>query len=134
KKKERKSEDSGYVPVFSILSNGPLLETNIDSSRLIYDRNIINAFLDIISICKKDNIELVFTGSPIFLKNPKGVAEIKNLCRKNHILFLDYFNQEPYMTHPEYFSSLDHLNDNGAKIYSASIAAEINKLINLRSN
>ncbi len=84
--------------------------------------------LRFIKLAKEHNIKLFFCSSPRFLYGKYGMSDkVKN----ENIVWIDY----DIATHPEYYNHLlfhdeDHLNKQGAEIFSRDLAAKLKKLLN----
>lgn len=78
----------------------------------------------IIAICKEKNIRLVLVLSPMYHRltesitnEPQLVAELKAICGKNGLACFDY-SLIPMCYDKRYFSDEDHLNRDGALVFS----------------
>lgn len=90
--------------------------------------------LKIIDLCSKKNIRLYLINTPVsneyFSKIPeKFINHYYNIVKKlkftKNVKILDYHN---YQLPQNCFRDADHLNSNGAKIFSEKIVSEINDL------
>lgn len=54
-------------------------------------------------------------------ENIGGTAYIRDFCRRNNIRFINDSQHPDFVDHPEYFFDNNHLNVNGAKIYTKHI-------------
>lgn len=91
-------------------------------------------FMKIIKLCNDKNIKLYLINAPVsneyFSKIPEIFINhyyniVKNFKFNKNIEILDYHN---YQLPKNCFSDADHLNNNGAKIFSEKIINEINGL------
>jgi len=90
--------------------------------------------LKIIDLCSKKNIRLYLINTPVsneyFSKIPKKFINhyyniVKKLKFTKNVKILDYHN---YQLPKNCYGDADHLNSNGAKIFSEKIISEINDL------
>jgi hypothetical protein len=90
--------------------------------------------MKIIDLCSKKNIQLYLINTPVsneyFSKIPeKFISHYYNITKKlksnRNVKMLDYHN---YQLTKNCFRDADHLNSNGAKIFSEKIVSEINNL------
>ncbi|MBA7546370.1 hypothetical protein ES705_38760 [subsurface metagenome] len=90
--------------------------------------------MKIIDLCTKKNIRLYLINAPVsneyFYKIPEKFVNhyyniIKKLKSNRNVKILDYHN---YQLPKNCFGDADHLNSNGAKIFSEKIISEINNL------
>ena len=112
----------GYVPIVKIMKNKTIDTLKINA--FIIDENKILALKDIISICKRKNIELVFVFSPVWsiIQNTFCSSIISDLCYENGIRYVDMSNHETFISNPRYFADISHLNDEGARVFSTILA------------
>lgn len=88
----------------------------------------LNAFHDILSICRLNGIKLYICMAPTFSETD---ASFSNYIRKEiegeTAAFIDYSNNDYFLTHKELFFDISHLNIDGANEYSRRIAEIINE-------
>jgi hypothetical protein len=91
------------------------------------DNNKVNLVKDIISTCKKKNIELIFVHSPIWITMQKSNCHniLADICSENGIRYIDMSNDSTFINRPDYFEDLSHLNDKGARIFSNMLTDKI---------
>lgn len=112
---------------FHPLKNKPNhLERAIEKEAYDYDTLKI-AYLDrIAALCKKNDISLIFTSSPRYgIKSSRAFAPLYVISKKYRIPFLNYYNKEGFADNSSLFSNQDHLNQEGADIFSCNIAKDI---------
>jgi hypothetical protein len=121
----KEADMKGYLPLFKKMKYGTIdtLTHRINS----IDENKIRALEDIISTCKQKNINLVFVYSPIWsiIQNSSANQRINDMCSENGIRYLNLSNLPWFIDKPEYFADLSHLNDEGARIFSAMLVNKI---------
>lgn len=105
------TEGKTAADVLAPVSDDPTIEER----KLMYLQKFIDE-------CKINNIQLVMCYSPYYGQViPKSIRMIEELAEKNHVMFLNYGDNECFQK-PEYFQDAGHLNDTGAKEYSKEIA------------
>jgi hypothetical protein len=89
--------------------------------------------LQMINTCRKNNIRLIITYSPVYDKkdeklNPKFFPTLETICDTTGTPFLNYRNIPLTQNHRLFRDEL-HLNKFGADIYSKLVAADLKYLI-----
>lgn len=81
----------------------------------------------LIDLCKQTHTRLVFTASPQLSYRSDSVYHVfKKICREEKIPFLNHFCDSQYTRHLAHFHNANHLNREGADMYSKEIREEIN--------
>ncbi|MDP1620908.1 MAG: hypothetical protein Q8M08_01080 [Bacteroidales bacterium] len=116
--RNRKPDIKGYVPVFRKMKN-----EKVDTIQVEYgfpDRNKINALSQIINICKQQKIQLLFVRSPVYsiIHDKYFNNIISDLCSEYKVNYFDLSNQEIFITSPAWYVDRNHLNDEGARVFS----------------
>lgn len=123
--KDRVPDIKGFVPYFNVMKYERMDTLQIGSFSI--DENKNRALKDIISTCKQKRINLVFVYSPVWSISQSGYSgAISELCFKNGIRYIDMSNYPVFNNHPEYFNDWDHLNNDGARVFSSIL---INKIM-----
>ena len=129
--KQRKSDNKGYVPINIKMKNERINAVQIDSKKADsrIDENKTVALMDIITTCKKQKIMLIFVQSPIFVFNNDSYYNslFSEMCSENDVSYFDLSNQPIFINHPDYFADRSHLNDEGAKVFSAMLIKKIQR-------
>lgn len=124
-KKKTDSENKGYVPIFKKMKYEKIDTVKIVSEKInvCSDDNKTAALKDMIRICKQHKIILVFVQSPIFIVNHDSYYNslFSEICKENQVSYFNLSAQTIFINHPDYFADYDHLNDNGAKVFSTII-------------
>jgi hypothetical protein len=85
----------------------------------------------IVSLCNEHNIQLIFARAPSFSHNKEYDKWINDFCHNRDILLLDHIDDKSYLLNKKLFhNDGSHLNNEGAKLFSESIAIEIIDSIN----
>ncbi len=75
-----------------------------------------------VQLAHQHNIRMIFVLSPYFKDNPsKALDAARKIAVENHLDFMDCYN-EPEMMRRELFRDVMHLNDEGARVWSAFLA------------
>jgi hypothetical protein len=123
--KKRMPDINGYIPFYEIMKN-----EKIDTSKSsIYtiDENKILALKDIIITCQQKNIKLIFVNSPTWGIIQDDYCEVRllELCSEYGIPFFDMSNHPIFISSPGYFADKNHLNDEGAKVFSKILSDKL---------
>ena len=120
--------DNGYIPNPQpnyhpkVLTNSKP-KSNIDEMKIGYIKRFVN-------ICRKHNIKLIFTVSPLYERVDVDHYDIlKSLAKQYGIPFLDYHTSGLFWNHPEYFRDTYHLWDKGARKYSSLFASDLKNIL-----
>ena len=95
------------------------------------DKNKVAALKNIAAICQQRGIDLIFVYSPIWYIIPESHYDnlISEICSQYKVTWLNLSNDSTFMRNSKYFSDKSHLNDTGARVFSAIVAGEIKKII-----
>lgn len=119
----------GFIPIHRLWT-GPLEE--IAAQTVDYDTLKMNALNSYIDLCKENSIQLYIFISPHYVVN-REFNRYKNISeyieKRNGITTLNYEADSTFMNHPEYFADPNHLNFDGANIYTRIISAKIKKTL-----
>lgn len=122
------SQENGFMPK-EIPSTLPMLK-QIEKYEMPVERKL-KCIERIIQKCQSHNIQLIIVFPPTLLtfeNNQTPCAKVVNdLCTQHNIqCFMDYGNKE-FQNHPELFYDEEHVNKDGAVVYSKIISNRINK-------
>ena len=125
--KERYPDIKGYVPIMKTMEDEPI--DSLELENCITDENKLSAVKDIISTCRRNNIELVLVFSPSrsYIPDNYLYRRITLICSENGVRFLDLSNDPVFMNDHTLFANREHLNDDGARIFSAIVANKIRR-------
>lgn len=120
--------DRGYRPFFGSLAINtvPQLDTSVHPVSALK----LNLFRELIKYCHDNDIKLYFTVSPYYnaAANSTSISRdsaLSAMIDELGITVLDYSNN-PAFANPEYFKDNDHLNNEGAKVFTDTIIARLN--------
>ncbi len=98
----------------------------------IIDYTFKNALIDFISNAKKNNVKLIFVTSPNLIERNISKNEsfqmIKEIAKLEEISFFNFLNSPTYLNQYDLFHDPTHLNDDGARVFSKSVADIINSI------
>lgn len=127
-----KSSNHGYVPLYGEYTgdvNKPEdTDATIDSLKLEF-------FEELLDITGNNNVKIMVVASPRYGSDNSDVLNpLFDICKKNKVQILDYYADDEFMQHKEWFKEPMHLNNVGAKIFSSIVCEEINKIIQINNN
>lgn len=118
---ERPYNSDGYSKLVQTMDYEPTIFETEDSG--VLDSLKIGYFEAFIQSVQDNNASLVCVLSPRYRSYTTEKYEpIFNLCAKYDVLMLDYYTDTTFSTHREYFKDPTHMNDNGARLFSAMLA------------
>jgi len=128
--------EKGYRPLYGWMSPKKINEynKNMDDCECvkIIDNQFVDILKDLIKTIKDKNIKLVMVTSPNLikrdLKNNLSLKIIKEIARSEQIPFLDVLNHPDYVNNYKLFHDPSHLNNDGAKLFTLTVAQWINSL------
>jgi hypothetical protein len=126
--KKRKSDIKGYVPLSKTLDR-PIQIDNSPTKYMI-DSLKVKFFESFIKDCIQSNVKLYIVCSPYYIKfshSDYTINQAKEIAKNNNIPFFDYSNDSVFINNPQLFTDFEHLNDNGAKIFSKMLIDKIHK-------
>lgn len=103
-----------------------LLKHEIDSFKLEYVEKLIK-------LCQSHHVPLVLVGSPKYgMIESSELNPVKEISEVNNVMFWDYYADQTFNMHKEWFNEPMHLNKDGARVFSKIIAERLikEKLIN----
>lgn len=120
----RPMDIKGYSPM-----NGKIIEEPkrkertedpiIDSLKLQYMR-------DFIKDISENNIPLMIVVSPKYgAVDSRDFVPIKEICNAYHVPFVDFYADQEFLSHKEWFKEPMHLNDEGAMVFSQQLISYI---------
>ena len=121
------SEDNrGYVPMYGVYEGEPstngLIQTRFDPFKLL-------CFENMLLLVKSKNVPIMVVASPKYgEKSSKDLQPVIDLCAKYQVPFLDYYADEEFMRHKEWFNEPMHLNAEGARVFSEKLICDINRV------
>ncbi len=96
-----------------------------------YDDIKIKYFKEIISLCKKHEIKLLFSVSPSYKKTDSYTySYAEDLARGNDIPFISHYSDTLINRNKENFHDQIHMNMNGAQTFTKVFVSELKNIIN----
>lgn len=128
----------GYYPS-TIKNHFEIPDTSYLSVRSTpFSENGLNLLSQIIKICKQKAIEPIFVLAPYRQKySPENfiinhdtiISRVKTLAKNEEVYLLDY-TQNILREEDQFFYNSSHLNEKGAKIYSALLGNDLKMILN----
>ncbi len=124
----QENEEHGYVPAAK--NNVRLGKLNYVDAALRPDPQKMLYLKRFTDLCRREGCKIVFTISPFYCRVSSALyTPMREFAKKENIPFLDYHTPGLFLDHPEYFRDPNHLNDRGARAYSAIFAADLKKVL-----
>ena len=132
-------DNKGYRPLYGVLTDESIAKKRetqverdtkggiIDTLKLSYVEKL---FVD----AKSDNVDIVCIVSPRFIESSNNYLPARKLCEKYGIPFIDNTNYTGLSGNKEFFQDFGHMNDKGAKKYTASLMAIVRKYLASKDN
>lgn len=119
---------NGYIPLYGEIRKEVVDAARIDKQFTIkYDQTKV-FFLERLAIdCKEKGTKLIFVTSPAFRGGGYGKETfdiVSNIAEKYNLPFLYNYESE-YSENPTIFKDSQHLNDEGARMFTEDIASRI---------
>lgn len=126
--KTRRGDIKGYVPLDKQW-NEPI-KTIQQGKPYEIDTVSIWAYDSFLKDCKAANVPVYVVSSPYFQRSVSSDTSMtlgKSIAKKYGVPFFDYSRDETLISRPELFSDFLHLNDKGARVFSAMVIDRILK-------
>ena len=115
-------ENNGYSPLYKTMTiSARKKEKNTDSIDCNFS---INNFKRMILLCKKQNVNLIIASSPRYSPSDNNKL-IRSICTEYNMPYIDEYDTEYFNNHPELFYDRNHLNNNGAIIFTQKFFNEL---------
>ena len=109
--KDKKQAKTKFVPIKN------------DSFKLDYMEKFVK-------LAKAKDVPLLIVASPKYGNvDSKGIQPVVDICEKYHIPLADYYANEQFMNHMEWFKEPMHLNATGARFFSQLVSSDIRNII-----
>lgn len=129
--KKRWNDNKGYLPLYKVWN------AKIDSIKTFstyeVDPNQIAAFNEFINMAKESGAKVFVVYSPIFLKGNRNqdINLCNEICSDENVHFWDYSKDTLFLNNNCFFQDVEHMNNNGALIFSESICYKLKHSIEL---
>lgn len=124
-----RKENDGYSPLYKTMTNPSPEKEEIKFDNIEWCDFSINSFNRMILLCKNQNINLVIATSPRYYPNDDNKL-IHSICNKYNVPYIDEYNTEYFNNHSELFYDRNHLNNDGATIYTQIFFEKIKPYLN----
>lgn len=118
--------EKGYKPLDK-LWNKPLTSAMAIKKDPI-DSLKVNYFKRFIEDAKKRGSDVFVVVSPVFereITRPVSLQITESICKNMGATFIDARQDTAFISHPEFFADIDHLNEKGALVYTKFICNKI---------
>lgn len=122
------SKNKGYIPMQGVYTGEEFQQdkgsaTNIDAFKLDYVEKLL-------ALAKSKDVPIIVVASPKYgMASSFELQPVMDICRKNQIVFEDYYAAPEFMLHKEWFNEPMHLNETGAREFSKRIIDVITNYI-----
>ena len=117
-----------YAPLYGVM------EYDVESKvgkEIYVDPFKLALFEELITTCKTDGTQLIFTVSPWYkATDDVEYCELLELCRLYSVPVLNYYMDEEFITSKYLFKDSSHLNKEGAIILSNKVCDELISILN----
>lgn len=120
---------SGYGPLQGSYQGEPKSKAqkqdDIDGFKLSYIQKLL-------ALAQEHHVPIAVVASPKYGQESSDVLQpVKEICENMGVPFLDYYADNEFMKHKEWFKEPMHLNEVGARYFSQKIVEEIGQLIKM---
>ena len=123
----RPMDAKGYSPISGKMENEP--EKKETKGSPVIDSLKLQYMHDFIKDVSEKGISLMIVVSPKYgAVDSQSFEPIKKICCTYHVPFVDYYADQEFMTHKEWFKEPMHLNDFGAVSFTRKLIDEIKTL------
>lgn len=120
--------EDGFVPLQGTMTKEPEIKSKGESSQT--DEMKLEFMEEFVAELSKSDIRLIVTASPKYGATTSGVFEpVKEICNKYGVEFWDYYCA-PEFQKLEFFKEQMHLNEAGAKYYTAFLSQQLKNKLN----
>ena len=119
--------DKGYEPLYKTIDTAVYKESIWEdmNAQLEVNKNYEQTLLNIMTLAKENDIQLVLVISPFYFynnfNNNPSYNTIKEIVQSNNVLLLDYTNSPLFTGNHQLFNDDVHLNDTGASVFTKEI-------------
>ncbi len=119
----------GYEPAYGTMTEEPRYFSNSNSISIV-DTLKIGYFKRFVDLCDYYDIPLIVVVSPQYGTNCSDRYDpIKSICQENQVAFVDYYSDNEFISHKEFFKDPMHLNEEGASMFSRKVVSDIKPLL-----
>ncbi len=123
--------NKGYLPMYKYMKIIPEKKESIKHN-ISFDETKLLYLEELIKECQ-GKTQLFFTISPFYFQQEVSLnyAPIKQLCEKYNVPFIEY-DDRTFIENNNLFSDSNHLNDEGATLYSQMIAHFVKEYLSIQ--
>jgi len=125
---KRSLDDRGYEPLYHVWE-APLEKKEFKQTAV--DEVKVKAYQDFISEAVGSGAHVFVVVGPYYIKfNFAGSPTLKIaslIAQKNGAVFIDYSQDKIFLDHREFFYNADHLNDQGAKVFTKIVISAVKR-------
>ncbi len=119
--------NKGYIPLKGVYTGEPNKKKGDVPKRDAFKLEYVEKLL---LLAQSKNVQIAVVASPKYgQKNADDVQPVIDICAKHNIPFIDYYANEEFMQHEDWFVEPMHLNEVGAREFSMQMTKEIEKII-----
>lgn len=123
---EKKEDIQGYLPLTKIWSDSIQVDNALTKYEV--DSITVNSYESFIRDCKNSKVQLYIVCSPFFIRRSHidySVQLADQIAKKYNVEFYNYVTDTNFINHATLFDDPAHLNNDGAKIFSITVANRI---------
>ncbi len=131
RKRHSVGDENGFIPLEGILKDSLVQPLSMASPMPAFPENKIAALQDVLTVCAKENIQLIIVFPPSYhnvIHHPGGTSALINIIRKTgRARIIDFSDIEsiPELNQSKYWRDATHLNADGAGLFSDSLNARL---------
>lgn len=119
--------NKGYIPMKEVYTGEPNKKKGNVPKRDAFKLEYVEKLL---LLAQSKNVPIAVVASPKYgQENADDVQPVIDLCVKHNIPFIDYYANEEFMQHKDWFVEPMHLNEVGAREFSKQMIKEIERII-----
>lgn len=131
-----KFSDKGWKPRLGKMAVEMNQQMEIVTEKISLDNSSVELFDTLVNKFKQKGTQLIFVVSPNYGRSVDSSSAIQYLSRvskKENIPLFVYSNDRNFITKPEYFIDPDHLNVEGAEIFTKNLVQKIKPILQSRN-
>lgn len=115
--------NDGYEPLYNNIKTSSSRK-NAPIPNNIENEFSIRNFDNMITLCNKLHVRLIVASSPRFEPTDNNEL-IRSICNRHNTPYIELYNTSFFNNHPELFYDINHLNNDGATIYTRMFFEEL---------
>ena len=118
--------NNGYDPLYGELTHHTVHENT--TSAIALSTYSLQSLTQVFDKCKALGVILLITSSPRYQASDNN-NRLARICHEADIPYIELYNEEIFNAHSEYFKDAAHLNDTGAKVFTAMMFERLKPFI-----